>query len=72
MIVCNHCGAEASCDTGLGKMCENCYDEFESSYYDCHDSLYLRYDADPMPFEIFIGRVELDDDNDNIGGRKVS
>lgn len=69
MIVCDHCGVEASCDTFLGKMCETCYDEFESNYDDC---MWLRYNADPMPFEMFMGRVELDEeldeDDDNIGG----
>ena len=71
MIVCEHCGTKASCDTDLGKMCEECYDEFETNYNECYDSwTHLRYDVDSMPFEIFIGRVELDDDN--IGGRKVS
>ena len=69
MITCNHCGTAATCDTYLGKMCECCYDGFETSYDECYASwTQLRYDVDYMPFEIFIGRVELDEDNDNIGG----
>ena len=70
MITCDHCGTAATCDTDLGKMCECCYDEFETSYDDewFASRARLRYDVDSMPFEIFIGRVELDEDNDNIGG----
>ena len=70
MITCDHCGSAATCDTDLGKMCECCYDEFETSYNECYDSSRLKYDVDSLPFEIFIGRVELeeDGDNDNVGG----
>lgn len=69
MIACEHCGTAATCDTDLGKMCECCYDEFEARYDERYASwTRLIYDVDSMPFEIFIGRVELDEDNDNIGG----
>ena len=72
MIMCEHCGNAASCDTDLGKMCESCYDEFECNYNECYDSwTRLRYDVDSMPFEMFIGRVELDDDTDMMEGAKA-
>lgn len=72
MIMCEHCGNAALCDTDLGKMCESCYDEFECNYNECYDSwTRLRYDVDSMPFEIFIGRVELDDDTDMMEDAKA-
>ena len=61
MIMCEHCGNAASCDTDLGKMCESCYDEFECNY---NEWARFRDDVDYGPFEKFFGRVELDNDNE--------